>query len=135
MNIIYKFTTNQVEQLHFLYQKEWWTEERTLEETEKCVNGSQLCIGVIDENNNLLGFVRVITDFIFKALIFDLIINETHRNKGIAKTLIQETLKHEKLKEIKHFELYCLPELENLYKQFGFSSEVNGIKLLRRKNA
>ncbi len=134
MKIIHKFTENHIKQLHELYKNEWWTKERTLEETEKCINGSQLCIGLIDEENNLIGFVRVITDFIFKALIFDLITNKNNRNKGIGKILMQQILKHKKLKEVKHFELYCLPELENLYNQFGFSTEVNGIKLLRRKN-
>jgi len=135
MEIIHKLTTIQANQLHELYLNEWWTQNRTLEETKKCISGSQICIGVIDEDNNLVGFIRVITDFIFKALIFDLIINKAYRNKGIGKKLLKEVLIHKKLKEVKHFELYCLPELENLYKQFGFSSNIGGIQLLRCKNA
>ncbi len=135
MEITYKFTADQVKQLHDLYLNEWWTKDRTLEETKKCISGSQVCIGIIDENNNLLGFVRVITDFIFKAFVFDLIINKKHRRKGVGKKLMQEVLCHTNLKNVKHFELYCLPELENLYKQFGFSSNIGGIQLLRRKNA
>jgi len=135
MEIIHKFTTIQANQLHELYLNEWWTQDRTLEETKKCISGSQVCIGVIDEDKNLVGFIRVITDFIFKALIFDLIINKNYRNKGIGKKLLEEILSHKKLKDIKHFELYCLPELEKLYKQFGFSSNIGGIQLLRRKNA
>ncbi len=135
MEIIYKLTELQVKQLHKLYQSEWWTQDRTLEETKKCINGSQVCIGIIDENNNLLGFIRVITDFIFKAFIFDLIVNKKHRNKGIGKKLLQEVLNHENLKNVKHFELYYLPELEGLYQQFGFSSNIGGIRLLRYNNA
>jgi len=135
MEIIYKFTEEQTKQLHELYLNEWWSKDRTLLETKKCISGSQICIGVVDENKKLIGFIRVITDFIFKALIFDLIINKKHRNKGIGKKLMKEILNHNKLNEIIHFELYCLPELENLYKQFGFTSEVGNIHLLRRKNA
>jgi len=38
---------------------------------------------------------------------------------------------HEKLKKVKHFELYCLPEMEAYYSSFGFSTDVGGIKLMR----
>ena len=41
---------------------------------------------------------------------------------------------HEKLIKVKHFELYCLPELEGFYKQFEFSNEIKGIQLLRYEN-
>jgi len=133
--IIYKLNEKQIEQLHDLYQTEWWTKERTLKDTVKCVNGSQICVGITDEKNNLIGFVRVITDFIFKALIFDLIINENNRSQGMGKRLLNEVLTHKRLSEVKHFELYCLPELKSLYEEFGFSSEIEGIQLLRRKSA
>ncbi|VAW66783.1 hypothetical protein MNBD_GAMMA11-584 [hydrothermal vent metagenome] len=134
-NIISELNEKQIRQLHELYLNEWWTKERTLKDTIKCVRGSQVCIGIVDENNNLIGFVRVITDFIFKALVFDLIINKNKRNQGIGKKLMKEMLHHKKLSEVKHFELYCLPELKSLYKQFGFSDDIKGVQLLRRKNA
>ncbi len=38
---------------------------------------------------------------------------------------------HEQLKKVKHLELYCLPEMEAFYADFGFSSDVGGIKLMR----
>ena len=55
-------------------QGEWWTRSRSLEETKQCVLGSQICIGITSEADNLVGFVRVLTDFTFKALIFDVIV-------------------------------------------------------------
>jgi len=45
------------------------------------------------------------------------------------------TKSHIELKEVTHFELYCLPELIEYYKQFDFSEEIGGIKLLRCNNA
>jgi len=135
MEVIYELSTNQLESLHSLYKNEWWTKSRTLEETIKCVHGSQVCIGLIEKNNDLIGFVRVLTDFTFKALIFDLIIKSEYRGKGLSKKLMSLVKAHEKLKNVKHFELYCLPELEGFYKQFEFSGEIDGIQLLRYKNA
>ena len=131
MDVIYELSSSQIENLHSLYKDEWWTKNRTLEETIKCVHGSQICIGLIDENNILTGFVRVITDYMFKALIFDLIIKSEFRGQGLSRKLMSLMKTHKQLKDVKHFELYCLPELEGFYKQFGFSGEIDGIKLVR----
>ncbi len=134
MEEIYDLTENHINDIHNLYKNEWWTNKRTLEETGQCVRGSQICIGLI-ENNSLIGFVRVITDYTFKALIFDLIVNSDYRNKGLGKKLLNLVKNHEKLKNITHFELYCLPELKSFYEQLGFSNENGGIELLRCNNA
>jgi len=134
MEVIYKLSENQIKDLHNLYKNEWWTNQRTLEETRNCVHGSQICIGLI-ENNTLIGFVRVITDYTFKALIFDLIIDSNYRKKSLGKKLLNLIKSHEKIKNITHFELYCLPELKGFYEQFGFSGEIGGIELLRCNNA
>jgi len=135
MKEIYALTSKQMEQLHHLYQNQWWTKDRSLEETIKGVEGSQVCIGLVDKNDTLKGFARVITDFTFKALIFGLIIAEECRNSGLGEQLISLIKNDEKLIEVKHFELYCLPELEAFYKQHGFSDDIGDIKLLRYINA
>jgi len=36
-----------------------------------------------------------------------------------------------RLSRVKHFELYCLPELEPFYESFGFSTEAGGVRLMR----
>ena len=134
MEVIYKLSDNYIQDLHELYKSEWWTNKRSLAQTKKCVEGSQIVIGLV-ENNKLIGFVRVITDYTFKALIFDLILKKEYRNKNLGQKLMHLIKKHEKLKDIAHFELYCLPELIEFYKQFNFSEEIGGIKLLRCNNA
>lgn len=134
MEVIYELSESHIQDLHDLYKDEWWTNQRSLEETRKCVQGSQVCIGLI-ENGLLIGFVRVITDFTFKALIFDLIINSKYRNLKLGKKLMGLVKNHEKLKGVTHFELYCLPELIDFYKRFEFSEEIGDIKLLRCINA
>ena len=135
MEVTFSLTENQIRQLHNLYQNEWWTKGRSLEDTRKCIKGSQICIGLIDENSNLQGFARVITDFTFKALIFDIIIDEKHRNAGLGTTILNLIKTHKELEKVKHFELYCHPDLVEFYAKFGFSSDIDDIVLLRCKNA
>lgn len=135
MEIIYTFNDEQAQELHALYQQERWTESRTLEDTKKCIEGSQLCIGLIDSGGTLQGFVRVLTDFIFKALIFDLIVTKEQRGTGVGKKLISFVKSHSQLQNVKHFELYCLPEVFSFYEKHGFSIDVGNIKLMRCKKA
>lgn len=135
MNIIYTLTEKHISQLHSLYQQEWWTKTRSLEETRSCVIGSQICIGLVDETSDLVGFSRVLTDYTFKALIFDVIVLKNHRGKGLGDKLLSLIKEHPKLKSVKHFELYCLPEMSDFYAKHGFTADVGEIKLMRLINA
>ena len=131
MNITGELSGNHIEQLHALYQGEWWSRGRSLQDTKSCVAGSQLCFGITSEADELIGFARVLTDFTFKAFIFDVIVAPSHRGKGLGRELIGLIKNHVRLKSVRHFELYCLPEMLPFYEKHGFSSELGDIKLLR----
>ncbi|MCU4676567.1 GNAT family N-acetyltransferase [Catenovulum sp. 2E275] len=98
------------------------------------ISGSQICVAVVDVHGRLNGFARVLTDFTFKALIFDLIVAPDQRKTGLGNKLINLIKEHEKLKSVKCFELYCLPELEPFYINHGFTTDVDNIKLMRYAN-
>lgn len=135
MTIINTFSDHHIKQVHQLYKGVWWGKERSLEDTVNCIKGSQVCIGILDNDDNLIGFTRIITDFIYKAIIFDVIVDTAHQGNGLGQKLMNLVKSHEKLKRIKHFELYCLPEMEAFYASFGFSTEIGGIKLMRCDNS
>lgn len=122
----------QIEQLHALYQNEWWTKGRSLVLTRQCVKESQVCIGLVDGAGDLVGFARVITDYTFKALVFDVIVAKHVRGLGLGDRLVGLVRDHERLRSVKHIELYCLPELVPFYSRFGFTDQVGGIQLMRR---
>ena len=68
MNIIYSFTDKHIKQLYQLYKDVGWAKERSIEGTKSCVLGSQVCIGILDEDNNLIGFTRILSDFVYKDI-------------------------------------------------------------------
>jgi len=131
LEVIQTFNDSQIKELHSLFQKEWWTKGRTIEEIESCLKGSQICIGLIDKKGSLKGFARILTDYIFKAIIFDLIVSNEFRGSGFGSMLISLIKNHPKLQKVKHFELYCLPEMISFYKKYGFSTDIGGINLMR----
>ena len=129
-----ELNSRQVTQLSELYQSEWWTVGRSLSDVQTMVENSSLVFGVITPRQDLVGFVRVLTDKVYKALIFDMIVSSEHRKNGLGGLLMEWVLSHPNLREVKHFELYCLPELRPFYEKWGFAAEVGGIDLLRRVN-
>jgi predicted GNAT family N-acyltransferase len=131
LQVVNALSAQQVVQLHHLFQQEWWSETRTLEDTQRCVAGSQLCIGLIEPQGQLVGFARVLTDGTFKAFIFDLIVQQNWRAQGLGKHLLGLIKAHEKLSLVQHFELYCLPEMFAFYTALGFTTEVGGVQLMR----
>jgi len=132
MKVIYKMDTCHIEQLYHLFREEWWTEKRSMDETKKVIKRSSIVIGLVDENSNKLkAFARVLTDYTFKAIIFDVIVDENFRNMGLGKLLMNIIIEHEELKDVKHFELYCLPEMFEFYKSYGFSDELGELVFMR----
>ncbi len=135
MDIIYSLGEKHISQLHTLFQQEWWTQGRSIEDTRRCVFGSQICIGLTATNDELVGFARVLTDYTFKALIFDVIVSKNKRSQGLGNKLLSLIKSHERLKSVRHFELYCLPEMFAFYTKHGFTHHVGEIKLMRCVNS
>lgn len=131
MTIIYQFSDLHIKQVQQLYKQVWWAKERSLEDTTECIRGSQVCIGILDEHNNLIAFARILSDFIYKAIIFDVIVSDHKRGNGLGQKMMGLIKNHDKLKKVKHFELYCLPEMQSFYSSFDFSTDIAGIKLMR----
>ena len=131
MKIIHELSEQHITDLHGLYQQEWWSKARTLEDTKLVLQGSQLCIGIVDDANRLVGFTRVLTDYIFKALIFDVIIAKSARKQGLGDQLINSVKAHPKLQRVGHFELYCVQEMYAFYERHGFSTDVGPMRLMR----
>jgi GNAT superfamily N-acetyltransferase len=122
-----------VHELHALYQNEWWTRGRTLAETRRVLEHSDFLFAFLGEpDGRLVAFARVVTDRVFKALVFDVIVAPDCRSDGLGRMLLDRILAHPVLQGVKHLELYCLPELVPLYEKFGFSTDMGGVRWMRR---
>lgn len=134
MQVIYHLSQPHIAELHQLYQQAWWSNTRTFEETQQCVENSQICIGLVDTQQQLVAFARVLTDYTFKAFICDVIVAPSHRKRGLGDRIMSLIQQHHKLRHVKSFELFCVPEMFAFYQKHGFSHEVGDIKLMRKDN-
>lgn len=130
-----KLNEEQIAQLMTLYRNEWWTKERKLEDVRRMLAHTDFVFAFCEkETRRLVAFTRVLSDRVYKALLFDVIVAPEHRQHQLGRALLEALLHHPELVGVRHFELYCLPELEAFYAQWGFSKEVGGVYFMRRTN-
>ena len=130
--IVETLTESQVSDLMDLYKNEFWSDKRTREDVVKMLASTDVIIGLVDECDRLIGFTRVLTDFVYRAMIFDVIIKPTHRKMGLGAKLMDAVLNHPKLQTVENFALNCLPHMMPFYERWGFSDDVGEMKFLRR---
>jgi len=122
-----------IDQLVDMYQDEWWTKGRIRSDVAAMLVGSDYVFAYEDSAGRLCAFSRVLTDGVYKAIIFDVIVRRDFRGSKLGARIMGDICKHPALSKIRHIELYCLPELQGFYSQFGFSNEVFGVTLMRRQ--
>lgn len=132
--IVSQLTENQIIELVDLYKNEFWSNKRTLEDVVQMLAASDIIIALVDDNEKLIGFTRILTDFVYRAIIFDVIIKPTHRNMKLGSKLMDAVVNHPQLKSIEWIALCCLPEMIPYYERWGFTSELGKMQLMFRIN-
>jgi hypothetical protein len=108
-----------------MYQEEWWTKRRGLEEIRRMLEHTKVTVGFCDtESKRLIAFARVLTDYVYKALVLEVIVEGGSRGQGLARALMDAVVGHRSSASVRHIELYCRPELASPYRKWGFSDWV-----------
>jgi len=132
IKIIEKLQSHHIQQLVSLYKKEFWCNQRQMADVEIMLKNSDIVLGIVDENNNLIGFCRLLTDYCYKATLYDLIIHPQWRSHKLSTQLMDTVINHPELKSIEHIDLNCLPEMVPYYEKWRFTDKVDKIIHMRR---
>ena len=120
------------EDLLELYRQAWWCRDRRREDVRRMLQHTDTLVGFQDvDSHKLVGFARVLTDHVYKALVFDVIVAESHRGQDIGRALMDAILTHPVLRAVEHIELYCLPELVPFYEKWGFTADLGELRFMR----
>jgi GNAT superfamily N-acetyltransferase len=103
----------------YLTHRSYWSEGIPFEIMQRSFEHS-LCFGVY-ENNQQVGFARVITDRTTFAYLADVFILEPYRGRGLSKWLLQCIMRHPDLQGLRRWGLVTR-DAHGLYAQFGFTS-------------
>jgi ribosomal protein S18 acetylase RimI-like enzyme len=122
-----------VSQLLRLFHQAPWAKNRTLEDAKAMLDHSDVVLCAWD-GDRLVGFGRVLTDFIYRATIWDVIVDQAYQKQGIGTELVQGILNHPKLKKVELF--WLCTRRPGFYEKLGFSSkEQTGMVWSRSKHA
>ena len=106
MQIKEQLDENLTQQLFELYKSIWFTQGRAIDDIRLMLENSYLTLAFV-RNRKLIGFCRVISDGVYKAFLFDVIVDPSFQNSGTGSLIIETVLEHKKIKGIRHVELYC----------------------------
>jgi ribosomal protein S18 acetylase RimI-like enzyme len=121
-----------LQQLLALLEQTDWARGRRSQDIQRMLRETDVTISAWD-GTKLVGFSRVLTDYVYRASIWDVIVDVSYHNQDIGKGLIQGILTHGSLSQVELFWL-CTRRYQGFYASLGFSDkEQTGMVWDRRK--
>jgi ribosomal protein S18 acetylase RimI-like enzyme len=121
-------------QLVRLYAQASWAAGRTADDVRDMLAHSDLVLSAWD-GSKLVGLGRVLTDYVYRASIWDVIVDKDYQGQDIGTQIMQRILQHPDLKRVELFWL-CTRDKQAFYEKLGFSAkEQTGMVWARSKQA
>ena len=113
-----------------LHRNAFWAKGRKINDLRKSLAGSDVIVSIwVDKE--IVGFGRALSDGIYRAVLWDIVIDNSHQGKGYGKILVQSLLDSSKVKHAK--KIYLMTTNKKLfYSQLDFK-EVSSQSLLIRE--
>ena len=128
---IYSFTEPiNPEEIRRLLLQTSWANKRGPLDIQQMLDRSQITLGVWHEDQ-LIGFSRVITDDLYRALIDDVVVDSAYREQGVAAEMLEKILA--RTQHIEIVMLDCDANLAGFYGKFGFEQKGGASMELRNK--
>ncbi len=108
-----------VDELLVFYEREWWTNDRERPDVERMLEGSDLVLSAT-AGGRLVGFIRAITDGVYRAKIFDVIVDPEWRGRGLGAELIERAHSHPVLVGCRRISLICAEDMVPFYERHGY---------------
>lgn len=119
-NVVHPEDVNDI--LLLLKKNAYWQKNLTLERLNLLISHSR-CYLVRNTSNQLIGFARVLSDHASFASLWDVVIDEKSRGKGIGCALMTWVFSDESLPKLASWVLFT-ESADKLYEKFGFTSQL-----------
>ena len=113
----------------FLNKNAFWAKNRSINDLRKSLANSDAIISLWN-GNEIVGFGRALSDGIFRAVLWDIVIDKNHQGKGYGKLIVNNLLNSRKLKNTK--KIYLMTTNKKLfYSQIDFKEVTTQSLLIR----
>ena len=108
---------------NLLENNTFWAKNRTINDLKKCLANSDVIVSLW-VGNKIVGFGRALTDEIYRAVLWDIVIDQNYQGKGFGKLIVKSILSSKKIKNTK--KLYLMTTNKKLfYSQLDFKEVTN----------
>jgi len=104
-----------------LFEQSSWAGGRTLSDAQEMVKHTNVFLTAWDEDR-LVGCGRVLTDYVYRASIWDVIVDGQYQGQDIGTEIIKRILSHPTLQRVELFWL-CTRDKQAFYETLGFSAQ------------
>ncbi|MEA5533290.1 GNAT family N-acetyltransferase [Crocosphaera sp. XPORK-15E] len=112
-----------------LNQAAFWARERTIEDLEMAVTNSNPVVTVWDEKT-MIGFCRGISDGIYRATIWDVVIDKKYQGLGLGRKLVETALSHPFMSRVERVYLMTTYQ-QKFYERIGFQENQSTTMVLQ----
>ena len=114
-----------------LLKQTYWADQRPVEQVRKSMEHSR-CYGVyLEEEQKLVGFARVISDFATTYYLCDVIVDAAYQHRGLGEALVSHI---ENLPEYQGLRgILITRDAHGLYEKFGYQT-LNGRAMVKGLN-
>lgn len=96
----------------------FWAKERSVEDLSIVIANSEPVITVWD-GERLIGFARAISDGIYRATIWDVVVHPDYRGAGLGRKLVETVLSHPRMNRVERVYLMTTHQ-QRFYERIGF---------------
>ena len=117
-----------------LFEQAPWARGRTVVETTEMLRQTDLFITAWDDDR-VVGCGRVLTDYVYRASIWDVIVDAAYQGQDVGTEIMHRILNHPALHRVELFWL-CTRDKHAFYENLGFSAkEQTGMVWDRRQRS
>ncbi|MCL5292089.1 MAG: GNAT family N-acetyltransferase [Actinobacteria bacterium] len=122
------FSKEDIEQLVELYQELRWTNDRRPSEIAEMLANSTVVLSLWN-GRKLIGFARVLSDMVYRATVWDIVVRPEYQGKGLGRELVEAVLNHPRLARVEKF--WLVTAKPDFYHRFGFVKDDDSMVLTR----
>jgi len=100
-----------------------WAKSRSTNNIKKMLSNSSVVVSLW-KGDHLIGFGRATSDEIYRAVLWDIVVDKNYTNSGFGKTIVKAILKDNQISKVERIYLMTT-NCENFYSKMGFQIEKN----------
>ena len=109
-----------------------WGKTRNLKDIKKMLAGSSVVVSLWS-NEKLIGFGRATTDEIFRAVLWDIVVDKNYQNSGLGKKIVHKLLMNPLISKVQRIYIMTT-HCESFYEKIGFKVPRNQKLMIFQSN-